>query len=80
MPGDGNSQEFKVIAKDCGDCGCGCPTVMEGGSPEDVVIVGKLDAIVLNSAAVQKHTGEGEIAVVIPKSLLIEAAKALRLA
>jgi hypothetical protein len=50
---------------------------MEGGSPEDLVIVGKLDAIVLNSEAVKKHTGEGEIAVVIPKRLLMEAAKAL---
>jgi hypothetical protein len=33
--------------------------------------------MVLNSADVQKHTGEGEIAVVIPKSLLMQAAKAL---
>lgn len=77
---NGSEQAYKVLAKDCGGCGCGCPTVMEGGTPDDVVIVGKLDAMVLNSATVQKHTGEGEIAVVIPKSLLIEAAKALRLA
>jgi hypothetical protein len=77
---DGSKQDYKVLAKDCGSGGRGCPTVMEGGTPDDVVIVGKLDAMVLNSATVQKHTGEGEIAVVIPKSLLIEAAKALRLA
>ena len=68
---------FNVLAKSCGGCGCGCPTVMEGEHPNDLVIVGKLNATVLNSKAVQKHTGEGEIAVVIPKSLLIEAARAL---
>jgi hypothetical protein len=50
---------------------------MEGGTADDLVIVGKLDAVVLNSKAVQKHTGEGEIAVVIPKSLLLEAARSL---
>ncbi len=38
---------------------------------------GRLDAAVLNSAAVRKHTGEGEIAVVIPKRLLLDAARAL---
>ncbi len=68
---------YKVLAKVCGSYGCGCPTVLEGHTPEDLVIVGKLDANVLNSAAVLKHTGVGEIAVVIPKSLLIEAARAL---
>lgn len=77
MHRDGTTEQYRVLAKDCR--GAGCPTVMEGGSPDDLVIVGKLDAIVLNSATVIKHTGEGEIAVVIPKSLLIEAAKALRL-
>jgi hypothetical protein len=74
---DSEGTDLKVLAKVCGSCGCGCPTVMEGANPDDLVIVGKLDAIVLTSAAVQRHTGEGEIAVVIPKSLLIEAARAL---
>jgi hypothetical protein len=41
------------------------------------VVVGKLDAAVLNSPDVQRHTGDGEIAVVIPKRLLVQAAKAL---
>ena len=76
-PENHSGAEFAVIAKQCGACGCGCPTVMEGGEPDDLIIVGKLDAVVLNSEAVRKHTGEGEIAVVIPKSLLIQAAKAL---
>ena len=68
---------FAVIAKDCGGCGCGCPTVLEGGESDSLIIVGKLDAVVLNSEDVKKHTGEGEIAVVIPRSLLMQAAKAL---
>jgi hypothetical protein len=72
-----DAMQHKVLAKACGACGCGCPTVLEGGHPDDLVIVGKLDAAVLNSAAVRKHTGEGEIAVVIPKKLLIDAARAL---
>jgi hypothetical protein len=72
-----DAREHKVLAKACGACGCGCPTVLESGNPDDLVIVGKLDADVLNSASVLKHTGKGEIAVVIPKSLLIEAARAL---
>jgi hypothetical protein len=78
-PENHSGGEYTVIAKEaCGGCGCGCPTVMEGGEKkDDLIIVGKLDAVVLNSEAVQKHTGEGEIAVVIPKSLLLQAAKAL---
>jgi hypothetical protein len=74
-PENPGGARFAVIAKGC--VGGGCPTVMEGGEPDDLIVVGKLDAVVLNSEAVQKHTGEGEIAVVIPKSLLIQAAKAL---
>ena len=77
-PENHNRSHFAVIAKECGSCGCGCPTVLESGNNSDeLVIVGKLDAIVLNSPDVQKHTGDGEIAVVIPKSLLMQAAKAL---
>ena len=66
---------FRVVAKDCGDGGC--PTVLESANPDDLVVVGKLDAVVLNSPDVQEHTGDGEIAVVIPKRLLVQAAKAL---
>lgn len=66
---------FRIVAKEC-TLGA-CPAVMEGGNAEEVVIVGKLNADVLNSLAVRKQTGEGEIAVVIPRSLLIKAAKSL---
>lgn len=76
-PENQSGAAFEVIAKICGSCGCGCPTVLESGNSEELVIVGKLDALVLNSPDVQKHTGDGEIAVVIPKSLLMQAAKAL---
>jgi hypothetical protein len=66
---------FRIVARDCSFGAC--PAVMEGGNAEEVVIVGKLNADVLNSLAVRKQTGEGEIAVVIPRSLLIKAAKSL---
>jgi hypothetical protein len=75
---DGKKEtKFPVIAKLCEDGARGCPTVLEGEQGDALIVVGKLDATVLNSEDVQKHTGEGEIAVVIPKRLLIEAAKAL---
>lgn len=70
-------KSYKVLAKRCGSCDCGCPTVLESGNSDELVIVGKLDSVVMKNAAVAEHTGEGEIAVVIPKSLLLEAAKAL---
>lgn len=47
---------------------------MEDDDGDDLVIVGKLDAIVTRASAVQKHVGAREIAVVIPKSLLLAAA------
>ena len=77
MQTEAGAKGHRVLAKVCGSCGCGCPTVLESENSDDLVIVGKLDAEVLNSSAVLKHTGKGEIAVVIPKSLLLEAARAL---
>ncbi len=71
----GKNPKFSVIAKDCTTGRC--PTVLESGNPDDVVVVGRLDAAVLNSPDVQRHVAEGEIAVVIPRSLLVEAARAL---
>jgi hypothetical protein len=71
-------QAFRLIATvKCGGCGCGCPTVLETENGEDLVIVGKRDEMIARASAVQQHVGEGEIAVVIPKSLLLEAAKLL---
>jgi hypothetical protein len=72
------SGTFRLVATvKCGACGCGCPTVLEAGNGEDLVIVGKLDELVARAAAVKQHVGEGEIAVVIPKSLLLAAARSL---
>lgn len=68
--------KLKILATKCGSCGCGCPTIMESGADE-LVVVGKLDDFLSRNASVLQYTGDGEIAVVIPKSLLLEAAKAL---
>jgi len=70
-----NKDDYRVIASTCSVGGC--PTIMEGGNPDELVVVGKLNADVLNSEAVRRQTGEGEIAVVIPRSLLVKAAKSL---
>lgn len=73
-----NDKNYKVIVSKCGSCDCGCPTVLEGDNPEELVIVGRLDSVVMANATVSQHTGDGETAIVIPRSLLLEAAKALR--
>jgi hypothetical protein len=73
---DDASKGFRLVATvKCTDS-C-CPTVLEAENGDDLVIVGKLDEIVARAAAVKQHVGEGEMAVVIPRSLLLEAAKAL---
>ena len=70
--------EFKLVtAVKCGSCSCGCPTVLETENGEALVIVGNSDDIVQRTASVQRHVGGGEIAVVIPKSRLLDAAKRL---
>lgn len=68
--------EYHTIARTC-SLG-GSPTVMESGNPDELVVIGKLNADVLNSEAVRKQTGEGEIAVVVPRNLLLKAAKSLQ--
>jgi hypothetical protein len=74
---DDASKGFRLVATvKCTDSCC-CPTVLETENGDDLVIVGKLDEIVARAAAVKQHVGEGEIAIVIPRSLLLEAAKAL---
>jgi len=72
-----HSGDYAVVAKVCEDGQRHCPSVLESEDPSSLVIVGRLDADVLNSPDVQKHTGEGEIAIVIPRKLLMQAAKAL---
>ncbi len=69
-------EPFRVLVKDC-TMGA-CPAIFEGRDTDDLVVVGRLDAEALNSEAVLRQTGEGEIAVVIPRRLLLRAAKLLR--
>ena len=72
------SDVFRILATSCGSCGCGCPTIMEAGD-DAIVVVGSARNALIEAAAVKGKTGEGEAAVVIPKSLLLEAIQALRL-
>ena len=69
--------KFRILATRCGSCGCGCPTIMEA-SDGSIVVVGSAVNTLLQAAAVMDKTGEGEAAVVIPKSLLIEALRSLQ--
>jgi glutamine amidotransferase-like uncharacterized protein len=71
-------KNYKVLATRCGSCGCGCPTILEAENSDDLVVVGKFDELVQKSTIVSQHTGEGEAAITIPKSLLLEAVKALQ--
>ena len=69
--------EYRVLATRCGSCGCGCPTIME--APDNsIVIIGSTANLLVENAAVNEKIGNGEAAVVIPKSLLIEALRLLR--
>ena len=72
------SDAFRILATSCGNCDCGCPTIMEAGD-DAIVVVGSATNALIEAAAVKCKTGEGEAAVVIPKSLLFEAIRALRL-
>ena len=71
-----DTEKMKVLATRCGSCGCGCPTIIET-EKDELIVVGKLDATTSENTTIRQYTGDGEMAVVIPKTLLIEAAKAL---
>ena len=48
-------------------------------APNDsIVIIGSSTSSLIDAAAVKEKTGNGEAAVVIPKSLLIEALRSLQ--
>jgi len=70
------ADDFRILATRCGSCGCGCPTIMEAGG-DSIVIVGSAADALLSASAVREKTGEGEAAVVIPKSLLLEALRTI---
>lgn len=69
-------KQFRVLAARCHTSSC-CPAIMESRDSEEIVIVGDAANALLAAQDVKKKIGEGEAAVVIPKSLLIEALKAL---
>ncbi len=71
------NEKYTVISTRCGSCGCGCPTILQIDKSDELVVVGRLSAHILEDQAVIKHVGEGEAAVIIPRSLLLEAAKSL---
>ena len=71
------SDEFRVLATRCGGCDCGCPTILEA-TDDSIVIIGSSTSSLIDAAAVKEKTGNGEAAVVIPKSLLIEALRSLQ--
>jgi hypothetical protein len=75
MEAEEKAVQFKVIASKAQGGGDGVSTVLETGKGDELVIVGKLQAAVLENATIQKHLGDDEIAIVIPKSLLLAAAK-----
>ena len=50
---------------------------MDAGD-DSIVIVGSVANTLLSAAAVREKTGDGEAAVVIPKSLLMEALRSLQ--
>ncbi|MEM7620039.1 MAG: hypothetical protein AAF228_06190 [Pseudomonadota bacterium] len=69
---------FTVLASLCGSCGCGCPTVLESSDGENIVVVGELNNSILGNEVVSQKIGENETAVVIPRSILLEAMKSIK--
>ncbi len=63
---------LRVLATRCHTSSC-CPTIFESPNGEEVVIVGSVASKLLASTSVQEKISSEEAAVVIPKSLLVEA-------
>jgi len=65
---------LRVLAARCHTSSC-CPAIMESG--EEIVIVGDPKSLIIAGTDIQERVGMAEAAVVIPKSLLLEAFQAL---
>ncbi len=63
---------LRVLASRCHTSSC-CPAVLESPGSDEIVIIGSLASSLLTIAKVQEKVGTAEAAVVIPKSLLLEA-------
>ncbi|MEM7775853.1 MAG: hypothetical protein AAF732_09610 [Pseudomonadota bacterium] len=70
-----SADQFRILAKLCDPCCDNCPTIMESADGQSVVVVGKIGDPSVSSDEVKRHIGDGEAAVIIPKSLLLEAMK-----
>ena len=67
---------LRVLAARCHTDSC-CPVIMECQESDEIVIVGDALNDLLASPDVKRKIGEGEAAVVIPRTLLLEALKKL---
>jgi len=67
---------LRVLAARCHTDSC-CPVIMESQESDEIVIVGDALNDLLAFPDVKRKIGEGEAAVVIPRSLLLEALKKL---
>jgi len=67
-----NKADLRILATRCHTDSC-CPAIMESSDGEEVVIVGGATGALLASSSVRARVGTGEAAVVIPKSLFLEA-------
>jgi hypothetical protein len=67
---------LRILAARCHTSSC-CPTIMGSADGEEVVIVGSVASALLASASVKDRVGAEEAAVVIPKSLFLEAYDAM---
>ncbi len=63
---------LRVLAARCHTSSC-CPAILESSDSDEVVIVGSVANALLASASVLERVGTAETAVVIPKSLLLDA-------
>ena len=67
---------LRVLAASCHTDSC-CPVIMESQESDEIVIVGDAMNDLPACRDVKRKIGEGEAAVVIPRSLLLEALRKL---
>jgi len=68
--------KLRVLAGRCHTDSC-CPTILENADGAEIVIVGDALNELLGSPDVKQRIGAGEAAIVIPRTILIEALKSL---
>ncbi len=68
--------DFRVLAARCHTSSC-CPTIMESPDGEEIVVVGGIGGALLSTETVKTRIGDQEAAVVIPKSVFLQACAAI---